>query len=88
MGPVLQDGAYWACWAVTHWATLAASGLLCALISMYPFPASDWTVLLALLWLIAASLIACSYALSTCFSTSRVAGTAAVLIYALSMAPG
>ena len=83
-----QDGAYWASWGLTHWTTMAISGLLCALISNYPFPASDWTVLLVLLWLIAASLVACAYALSACFSTSRVAGTAAVLVYALAMAPG
>lgn len=33
-------------------------------------------------------LLSCSYALSTLFSASRVAGTASQLVYALAMLPG
>lgn len=39
-------------------------------------------------WLFSAALISFSYFLSTMFTTSRVAGTATQLIYALSMIPG
>jgi hypothetical protein len=44
--------------------------------------------MLAFYWLFAAALISFSYFLSTLFATSRVAGTATQLIYALSMIPG
>lgn len=83
-----QDGAYYASWALTHWATLAASGLLCALAGMYPFRYSSLAVMVAFFWLFAAALVAASYFLATLFATSRVAGTATQLIYALSMIPG
>ena len=39
-------------------------------------------------WLVAAALLAYSYCLSTLFSKSRIAGTSAALIYAISMIPG
>jgi len=38
----LQDGAYWASWFLTHWAGMAFSGLLCAIIGLYPFAHSRW----------------------------------------------
>lgn len=84
----MQDGAYWLSWAITHWTTWAVSGVLCTLVSIWPFPASDPTVLLAFLWLAAAALIAFAYALSTLFSTSRVAGMVAVFSYTLAVSPG
>ena len=40
-----------------------------------------------LLWLAAVALLAFAYALSTLFSTSRVAGLAAVMLHALAMFP-
>ena len=84
----MQDAAYWCSWALSHFATLAASMLLCAIISLYPFRHSSFTVLLAILWLVAAALIAFAYFMSTLFSTSRVAGIAAAMLYSLSMVPG
>ena len=50
-----QDTAYWASWALSHFASLAASGVLCALISLYPFDKSSFSVvcppdLYLLLW--------------------------------------
>ena len=33
----VQDGAYWGSWFLTHWAGMAASGALCALVGLYPF---------------------------------------------------
>jgi ATP-binding cassette subfamily A (ABC1) protein 1/ATP-binding cassette subfamily A (ABC1) protein 3 len=83
-----QEGAYWWSWSVTHWATLAASGLLCAGVGLYPFRHSALLLMLAFYWLFAAALISFSYFLSTLFSASRVAGTATQFIYALSMMPG
>jgi hypothetical protein len=44
--------------------------------------------MLAFYWLYGAALVAFGYAVSTLFSTSRVAGTASQLIYAVSMVPG
>lgn len=35
--PRPQDGAYWLSWFLTHFAGMAASGALCALIGLYPF---------------------------------------------------
>lgn len=46
----LQDGAYWASWFLTHWAGMAVSGLLCAVIGLYPFAHSRWGSGLAGLW--------------------------------------
>ncbi len=83
-----QEGAYWASWALTHWATLAASGALCAFVGLYPFQNSSFALMLAFYWLFSASLISFSYFLSTLFSASRVAGSATQFIYALSMIPG
>ncbi|KAF8072728.1 Abca17 [Scenedesmus sp. PABB004] len=57
-------------------------------VGLYPFAHSSLWVMLAFYWLFAAALIAFSYALSTLFAASRVAGTATQLIYALSMIPG
>ncbi|KAK9828547.1 hypothetical protein WJX72_000707 [[Myrmecia] bisecta] len=84
----LKDAAYWASWAITHFSTLALSGLLCALIGLYPFTHSDVWLMLAFFWLVAAALISFSYFLSTLFSTSRVAGMATAVIYVVSMVPG
>eukprot|EP00884_Botryococcus_braunii_P008389 jgi/Botrbrau1/17551/Bobra.0739s0002.1 len=84
----LKDGAYWASWAITHWATMAVSGTICASIAIYPFKHSDFTVMLCLFWLVALSLISFSYFLSTLFSKSRIAGTAAAMLYAMAMVPG
>jgi hypothetical protein len=84
----LGETAYWGSWAATHWATLAASGLLCALAGTYPFQHTSLAIMVAFFWLFAAALVAFSYCLSTLFSSSRVAGTATQLLYALSMMPG
>jgi hypothetical protein len=83
-----QDGAYWGAWALSHFASLALSGLLCALIALYPFPHTGFGVMLGLLWLTAAALIAFAYFLSTLFAKSRVAGMASAMLYALAMVPG
>jgi hypothetical protein len=83
-----QEAAYWSSWALTHWAALAVSGALCTLAGLYPFAHSAPGLMLAFYWLFAAALVAAGYAVSTLFSTSRVAGTACQLVYALSMIPG
>lgn len=44
--------------------------------------------MLGFFWLYGAALVSYSYAMSTLFSSSRVAGTASQLLYALSMLPG
>jgi hypothetical protein len=87
-GSHAQDGAYWCAWALTHFATLAVSGVLCALIALYPFPHTDFLLMLALLWLTAAALLAFAYCLSTLFTKSRVAGMASAMLYAVAMIPG
>lgn len=84
----MQEAAYWCSWSLTHWITLAASGLLCALVGLYPFRHSSFGLMLAFYWMFSAALISFSYFLSTLFTASRVAGTATQLIYALSMIPG
>ncbi len=84
----LQDPAYWASWAISHWSTMAVSGVLCAIVGTYPFSHSSASVLLAFYWLVAAALISYAYALSTLFSKSRIAGTSTAVLYAVSMIPG
>lgn len=84
----LTEAAYWASWSLTHWSTLAASSVLCAVVGLYPFRHSSFTLMVAFFWSFAAALIAFSYCLSTLFSASRVAGTATQFLYALSMMPG
>lgn len=84
----LQDPAYWASWAISHWSTMAISGVLCAIVGTYPFSHSSASVLLAFYWLVAAALISYAYALSTLFSKSRIAGTSTAVLYAVSMIPG
>lgn len=83
-----QDLAYWSSWALTHWLALAASGALCAAAGRYPFAHSSPALMLAFYWLLAAALVSYAYAMSALFPTARVAGTAAQLVYAASMAPG
>jgi ATP-binding cassette subfamily A (ABC1) protein 1/ATP-binding cassette subfamily A (ABC1) protein 3 len=83
-----QDAAYWSSWALTHWVTLATSGLLCAAVGWYPFRHSSLALMAAFYCLFSAALISYSYWLSTWFSSSRVAGTATQFVYALSMLPG
>ena len=85
---LVQDGAYWASWALTHWALLAASSLLCVGIATYPFPHSSPIVLLLLLWLTAAALVAFAYFMSTLFNKTRIAGPASALLYVFAMIPG
>ena len=84
----MQDGAYWGAWALTHWASLAVSGLLCAIIARYPFPHTDFGLMLLLLWLTAAALLAFAYFLSALFAKARVAGMASAMLYAVAMVPG
>ncbi|GBF94218.1 hypothetical protein Rsub_06488 [Raphidocelis subcapitata] len=84
----LTDAAYWCSWALTHWTVLAASGALCTLAGLYPFSHSAPALMLAFYWLLAGALVAFAYAAGALFGTARVAGTAAQLIYALSMIPG
>ena len=84
----VQDGAYWGAWALTHWASLAVSGLLCAIIARYPFPHTDFGLMLLLLWLTAAALLAFAYFLSALFAKARVAGMASAMLYAVAMVPG
>ena len=85
---LLQNSAYWSSWALTHFSTMAVSGVLCAVIGQYPFQHSSFTIMLSFYWLLACSLIAFSYFLSTIFSKSRVAGTVTAVLYALAMIPG
>ena len=84
----MQDPAYWASWTITHFSNMALSGLLCALVGLYPFSHSSAGVLLLFYWLVALALISFAYCLSTLFSKSRVAGTATAVIYAICMVPG
>lgn len=86
--PGLSEVAYWGSWAVTHWAMLALSGLLCAIAGTYPFPSSSFPLMLLFFWLYAAALVAFAYFLSTLFASSRVAGTATQLLYAVAVVPG
>ena len=84
----MQDPAYWASWTITHFSNMAVSGVLCAIVGTYPFSHSSATVLLLFYWLVALALVSYAYFLSTMFSKSRIAGTAASAIYAVSMVPG
>ena len=84
----LQDLAYWSSWALTIFGQLAVSGLLCAIICMYPFVHSNFLLVLGLLWLISAALIAYAFFLSTFFNAARVAGQVAVIVYVASIVPG
>lgn len=83
----LQEPAYWASWALTHFTSLAASSMLCALLGRAIFPLSSWGLLLAFYLLLSAAL-PFSYFISTWFSSSRVAGMATLLIYVLAALPG
>lgn len=38
----VQDAAYWCSWAISHWSSMAVSGVLCALVGLYPFQHSRW----------------------------------------------
>jgi hypothetical protein len=42
---------------VTHWATLLASGVLCACVSLYPFARSSFGIMLLFFALFTAALI-------------------------------
>ncbi|GAB4821282.1 hypothetical protein N2152v2_008328 [Parachlorella kessleri] len=84
----LQDAAYWASWAITHWSTMALSGLLCAVVGLYPFAHSSFVLMLCLYWVTALALLAFAYCITTFFSKARVAGTATALIYLAAMVPG
>ncbi|WIA18353.1 hypothetical protein OEZ85_009818 [Tetradesmus obliquus] len=83
----LPEPAYWASWALTHFTSLAASSMLCALLGRAIFPLSSWGLLLAFYLLLSAAL-PFSYFISTWFSSSRVAGMATLLIYVLAALPG
>ena len=67
---------------------MAASGLLCALVGLYPFQHSSLLFMLAFYWLLAAALLGFAYCVSTFFASARVAGSAAAVVYALAMMPG
>ena len=67
---------------------MAMSGVLCAVIGLYPFRHSSIFIMLGFYWLLACALISFSYFLSTIFSKSRVAGTVTAVLYALAMIPG
>ena len=53
----LDDLSFWTSWAVTHWSTLAASGLLCTAMCAYPFPSSSLLLLALFFMLLAAALV-------------------------------
>ena len=53
----LDDLSFWTSWAVTHWSTLAASGLLCTAMCAYPFPSSSLLLLALFFTLLAAALV-------------------------------
>jgi hypothetical protein len=86
--PAEQGSAYWASWAITNFSIMAASGVLCAGIALYPFSHSSFSLLLCFYWLVAATLIAFAYFMSTLFSRSRVAGSATATLFVVSMVPG
>ena len=67
---------------------MAASGLALAVLCGQSFHDSDFAVLLALFWLIAAALTSFAYFLSTLFSTSAAANNLAVLLYGAALLPG
>ena len=68
----MQDLPYWASWALTHFAQLAITVLLCALALIYPFPNSDPSVYAVLLLAVSGALISFSYAASTLFGKAKV----------------
>ncbi|KAF5833388.1 hypothetical protein DUNSADRAFT_10320 [Dunaliella salina] len=84
----LGEVGYWGSWFLTHWVSLLVSGILCSLVGTYPFSHTSIAVMILFFSLFTASLVFFSYFMSTLFSTSRVAGTAAQLLYAISMLPG
>ena len=53
----LDDLSFWTSWAVTHWSTLTASGLLCSAMCAYPFPSSSLLLLALFFMLLAAALV-------------------------------
>jgi len=53
----LDDSAYWLSWGISHWSTLLASGLLCTVMCIYPFPHSSAWILTLFFALLAASLV-------------------------------
>jgi hypothetical protein len=55
---------------------------------VYPFAHTSFALMLAFFWLYSAAIVSYSYALSALFNSSRVAGTASQLAYALAMLPG
>lgn len=83
----MTDGMFWVSWFVTHWSSLALTSFVCALISIYPFPNTDWTVNLVFFLLWTANLVAFNYFLSAFFDNSRLAATIGWFVYVLSIAP-
>jgi len=83
----LRGRTYWLSWFVTHYSTLVIVATLMALIGTYPFQHSAAIImwLFYLSW--TASLVLFCYALSTLFSTSKIAAVAGSLLYILTWAP-
>lgn len=84
----LTDSAYWASWGISHFTLLAISGTLCALVGMYPFQRTSFSLMLSFFWLASAALLAFAYCLSAFFSRARVAATGVTVLFAVAMAPG
>jgi hypothetical protein len=83
----LTDSMFWLSWFVTHWSSLGVTSFICALIGIYPFPYSDWTVTLVFLLVWSVNLIAFNYFISAFFDNSRLAATLGWFSYVLTITP-
>ncbi len=53
----LSEPAYWGSWFATHWSSLLLSALLCALIGLYCFAHTSFSLMVAFFALFTASLV-------------------------------
>ena len=83
----LRGRTYWLSWFCTHYSTLAVIATLMALVGTYPFRNSNGFIMWIFYMVWFCSLLAFCYALSTLFSTSKIAAVAGSLLYILTWAP-
>lgn len=84
----LSDLAYWSSWFATSYASLLLVSFLVSLVGMYPFRYTDWTVTLMFLVLWTAQLVTFCFALTTLFSSGKIASICSALIYVVTWVPG
>ena len=84
----LGDVVYWSSWSVTSYGGLLVVSALVALVGVYPFQHTDWTVTFAFLALWTAQLVTFSFTLSAFFSSGKIAAIASALLYVLTWVPG